>query len=67
MRIITQTGCHWYAYKHTEGGIHAKRFFGEEDISEAESSPFVVEVRGPIEGTKEDAINLFKDEGGDTA
>mgnify|MGYP001592827403 CR=1 FL=1 len=60
MKTITKTGCYWYAYKHTEGTIHAKRFFGPEDISEAENSPFVEEVRGPIEGTREDALSLFK-------
>ena len=59
MKIITKTGCHWYAYEHIEGGIHAKRYFSPEDIAEAESSSFVKEVRGPIEGTREDALNLF--------
>ncbi len=62
MKIITKTGCQWYAYEHIEGGIYTKRFFGLDDITEAESSPFVKEVRGPIEGTKEDALNLFKKE-----
>jgi len=61
MRTITPTGCHWYAYEHIEGGIHPKRYFSPEDITEAKDSPFVKEVRGPIEGTKEDALNLFKD------
>ena len=62
MEIKTKTGCHWYAYEHIEGGIHAKRLFSQEDISEARESPFVKEVRGPIEGTKQDALNLFKGE-----
>lgn len=59
MKIITKTGCYWYAYKHTEGGIHAKRYFSQRDIAEAEQSSFVEEVQGPIEGTREDALNLF--------
>lgn len=61
MKAINKTGCHWYAYKHINGTIHAKRFFAVEDIDEAEESDFVDEVRGPIEGTKEDALNLFKE------
>ena len=61
MRIVTPTGCQWYAYEHIEGGIHAKRYFSREDFLEANDSPFVKEVRGPIEGTKEDALNLFKE------
>ena len=60
MRIITPTGCQWYAYEHIDGGIHAKRYFDYRDIEEARESDFVAEVRGPIEGTKEDALNLFK-------
>jgi len=62
MQVITKTGCHWYAYKHIDGSIHAKRFFAVEDIDEAKDSDFVAEVKGPIEGTREDALNLFKEE-----
>lgn len=62
MEIKTKTGCHWYVYKHIDGGIHPKRYFSYEDIIEAQDSPFVEEVRGPIEGTREDAINLFEKE-----
>lgn len=61
MEVKTKTGCHWYCYKHINGGLHAKRYFDHEDISEANSSPFVAEVRGPIEGTREDALALFKE------
>lgn len=61
MKIVTKTGCHWYAYKHVNGEIHAKRFFSDEDIKEARESDFVSEVMGPIEGTREDVLNLFKE------
>lgn len=62
MQTITKTGCNWYAYKHVNGEIHPKRYFSTEDIIEAQESDFVLEVRGPIEGTREDAIDLFKKE-----
>ncbi len=62
IKVIHQTGCHWYAYKHVNGEIHAKRYFDDKDIKEAFESDFVSEVLGPIEGTKEDALNLFKGE-----
>ena len=58
---MNKTGCYWYAYKHINGTVHAKRFFSHQDIIEARESDFVDEVRGPIEGTREDALNLFKD------
>jgi len=61
LKVVTKTGCHWYAYEHINGTIHAKRFFSNEDIVEARGSDFVVEVIGPIEGTREDALNLFKE------
>ena len=61
MQVVTKTGCHWWAYKHTNGSILPKRYFGPEDIAEAHESPFVDEVRGPIEGTREDALALFKE------
>ena len=61
MEVKTKTGCHWYAYAHINGSIHAKRYSDQRDIDEANESGFVKEVRGPIEGTKEDALSLFED------
>lgn len=60
MEVKTPTGCQWWAYRHVDGGIHPKRYFGPEDLKEAKESPFVEEVRGPIEGTREDALALFE-------
>jgi hypothetical protein len=39
----------WWGYLHTNGGLHVKRYFDEEDISEAHESPFVWIVAGPWE------------------
>jgi len=42
----------WYAYRHVNGGIHLKRFWGDYgDIEEARSSDFVAEVYGPFDAT----------------
>jgi len=34
----------WWGYIHENGTLHVKRFFGAEDIWEAEASPFVRSV-----------------------
>ena len=59
MEVKTKTGCRWWAYRHHSGTIHAKRYFETWDMLEALDSHFVAEVRGPIEGTREDALALF--------
>lgn len=51
----------WWGYLHTSGTIHLKRYFSEEDISEARSSPFVQEVKQPFEASNRDeAYNILK-------
>lgn len=42
----------WWAYLHTNNTFHLKRYFGRLDIDEANESPFVRAVFGPV-----DAIN----------
>ena len=43
----------WYAYKHTNGTLHLKRYLGDPlDIREAKESPFVQMVTGPFEANK---------------
>lgn len=50
----------WWGYEHTNGTIHIKRYFSEEDLIEAEDSPFVKDVRGPVEApTKEKALEIM--------
>lgn len=34
----------FWGYKHNSGSLHLKRFFADEDITEAELSPFVTEI-----------------------
>lgn len=39
----------WYAYKHNNGTLHLKRYWGDYgDIMEAKMSPFVRSVTGPF-------------------
>jgi hypothetical protein len=51
----------WWAYIHNNGSLHVKRFFGIGDIIEAQSSPFVKKVYGPVPlGSRDSAIIYFK-------
>jgi len=51
----------WWGYVHKNGTVQAKRYFGPEDISEAEESPFCVEIVGPFEAyDRDDAIAIIK-------
>lgn len=53
----------WWGYLHTEGTIHTRRFLSNEDIAEAQSSPFVKQVYGPWEcDTKEEAERKIRNE-----
>jgi hypothetical protein len=48
----------WYAYKHQNGTIHTRRYFGDRgDIVEAQSSPFVRQVTGPFEAKNKEVAN----------
>jgi hypothetical protein len=43
----------WYAYKHTNGSMHLRRYFGDYgDIIEARESPFVETVTEVFEANK---------------
>lgn len=47
----------WWGYLHSLGSIQAKRYFGPEDIKEANESPFCVKVVGPFMADgREDAL-----------
>ena len=51
----------WWGYRHTNGNLQAKRYFDQEDIREAEESPFCAEVSGPFEATdREDALKQLE-------
>ena len=51
----------WWGYKHINGSIQVKRFFGKLDLVEADESPFVRKVFQPFEAEgREDAIKIIK-------
>jgi len=39
----------WWGYLHTDGTIHAKRYFDERDLDDAAESPFVERFYGPFD------------------
>lgn len=52
---------YWWGYKLKNGEIKSRRYFGQDDITEAEQSPFVEDVYGEFEcDTKEDADRILK-------
>ena len=52
---MSEDGLMWWGYIHTNKELQVKRFFGYEDIKEAEKSSFVEELYGPFEAdSKED-------------
>ena len=54
------TDLQWWGYLHTNGSIQAKRYFGPEDISEANASPFVQSVCGPFDAkSRDEAIEII--------
>ena len=38
----------WWGYRHVNGDIQVKRFFGDRDIEEARESGFVAATCGPF-------------------
>jgi hypothetical protein len=52
----------WWGYLHESGSIQLKRYFDNEDIYEAEDSPFVQEVLGPFEAESRDEAILILQE-----
>jgi hypothetical protein len=60
-RASKRTGIWWWGYIHTNGTHHAKRYFDKLDIADALTSPFVSQVYGPIEGTREGLLKLMEE------
>ena len=44
----------WFGYRHTNGSLHTKRYFSQEDFDEANESPFVAQTTGPFEADSGD-------------
>lgn len=55
----------WWGYEHINGSLQVKRFFSQEDIDEAECSPFVTRVIGIVDAAdRDEAIRLLIAKGG---
>ena len=51
----------WWGYRHMNGSIQAKRYFGSLDIYEARESPFCKTVSSPFEAiNREDALKQLE-------
>lgn len=47
----------WWGYKHLNGSFQAKVYFGPQDITEANESPFCLKAVGPFMAEdREDAL-----------
>lgn len=58
---MVDNGLAWWGYLHTYGSLNLKRFFGPEDIKEANESPFVVRTYGPFNASSRDeALEILK-------
>ena len=53
------TGLAWWGYRHTNGGLHLKRYLNSQDLAGAFLSPFVEEVFGPFEADTKDEASLM--------
>lgn len=52
----------WWGYKHVNGTLQVKRYFGKQDINEAYESPFCDIVTGPFMAKdRDDAIEKLKE------
>lgn len=40
-------GIMWWGYQHSNGSLHVKRYFSEDQIEDANESPFVQRIFGP--------------------
>jgi hypothetical protein len=53
----------WWGYKHINGNIQVKRYFGIQDLYEAKESPFVDCHTEPFEASdREEAIKITKEQ-----
>lgn len=52
----------WWGYKHLAGTYQAKRYFGGDDILNANESPFCEVILGPFQAkNREEALDIVKE------
>ena len=52
----------WYAYKHVNGMLFLRRFFDQDDINEASSSPFVAKCTSKFEAENDTGAEKIMEE-----
>lgn len=50
----------WWGYLHTSGTLQAKRFFSDEDIYEAQESPFCAQVVGRVDMADAEKVRAWE-------
>lgn len=49
----------WWGYRHTNGGVQAKRYFDQRDLDDARESPFCAKVTGVfLAESREEALQM---------
>lgn len=52
----------WWGYRHTNGGIQAKRYFDQRDLDDADESPFVAKRTTPfLASGREEALKIVEE------
>ena len=50
----------WWGYRHTNGGLQAKRYFDQRDLEDARESPFVAAVCPPFKAEgRDEALRII--------
>lgn len=51
----------WWGYLHTDGTVHAKRYFDQRDLDEARESTFVDQIMEPFDAESSmDAVSTLR-------
>lgn len=51
----------WWGYLHTDGSVHAKRYFDQRDLDEARESTFVDQIMEPFDAESSmDAVSTLR-------
>jgi len=52
----------WWGYEHIDGAFQVKRFFDQEDLDEAKTSPFAIRVSEAFEAeNRQEALKILRE------
>lgn len=53
----------WWGYRHTNGSLQAKRYWSDDDLQDADESPFVKERTGVfLASSREEALKIIDEQ-----